>query len=103
MFCTFLLRFCELLDAEDPTWRDQSLLMLDGASYHTSAKTIDALKALRVPTCFLAPYQFDISSKYSPQVLDPEYSQRKGLVLPEKWRPKSGEFADWQEKHDRTD
>ena len=34
-FGTFLYHFSRTLDAEDPDWREHSLILLDGASYHT--------------------------------------------------------------------
>ena len=36
LFGTFLLRLASCLDAEDPDWRENTILLLDGCSYHRS-------------------------------------------------------------------
>ena len=40
----FFIRFCDLLDAKDPLWRDNAVLLLDNARYHTSDETLAVLK-----------------------------------------------------------
>ena len=49
------------LDKERPGWRDDTVLLLDGASYHRSASTLNVLKFLRVPTLIFGPHSYDIS------------------------------------------
>ncbi len=35
-FLLFMTKLCESLDAENKGWRDNTLMMLDNASYHRS-------------------------------------------------------------------
>ena len=35
----FFFNFAEVLDAEDPEWRSNTVLLLDNAPYHTSKET----------------------------------------------------------------
>ena len=41
---SFLYRLSLVLDREDPHWRDKSILVLDGARYHTSIATRTMLR-----------------------------------------------------------
>jgi len=59
VLCTFLQRLILQLDSEDPDWRDDTLLLLDGAKTHRSEETRRALAALRVPAIIAGPYGFD--------------------------------------------
>ncbi len=40
----FFVHFCALLDNQNPSWRDDSVLLLDNAKYHTSAETLQVFK-----------------------------------------------------------
>ena len=55
----FLNEFVKKLDRQRPNWRSNSILLLDGASYHKSAATIKIMKELRIPVMFLAPYSYN--------------------------------------------
>ena len=47
------------LDGEDPDWRDNTILVLDGAAYHRGTEARKALAALRIPTMIAGPYGYD--------------------------------------------
>ena len=49
----------QTLDAEDRDWRNNTILVLDGASYHRGSETTKALAALKVPTMISGPYGYD--------------------------------------------
>ena len=40
----FFYRLMEILDHETPKWRDDTIIQLDGASWHMSKDTRDLLK-----------------------------------------------------------
>ena len=46
IFGGFLHRLAGQLDGEDPDWRDNTVLVLDGASYHRGPEARKALAAL---------------------------------------------------------
>ena len=54
----FFYHLVEHLDGERPEWRKDTVLQLDGASYHTSDTTQALLKRLNVPTIISGPYQY---------------------------------------------
>ena len=47
------------LDHDSPGWRKNSVLQLDGASYHNAEKTIKLFKELNLPVVISSPYSFD--------------------------------------------
>ena len=49
------------LDRERPDWRDDTVLLLDGASYHKSSSTLSVFKSLRIPVMILGPHSYDIA------------------------------------------
>ncbi len=55
---TFLVELAKQLDMEDPYWRDNSVVLLDNASYHRSAETRSAIKKLGMPTIYSGPYSY---------------------------------------------
>ena len=59
VFGGFLHRLAGQLDGEDPDWRDNTVLVLDGAAYHRGAEASNALAALRIPTMIAGPYGYD--------------------------------------------
>ena len=56
MFFRFLIKE---LDRESRYWRNNSVILLDGAPYHTSNATLDALKELDIPVMFFGPHSYD--------------------------------------------
>ena len=61
MFGTFMQRLTAILDFEDPAWRDYTIILLDGASYHIRGEALNAMAALRMPVVFAGPYAYDAS------------------------------------------
>ena len=55
----FLQRLALQLDCEDPDWRNDTLLVLDGAKTHRSEETRRAMAALQLPVMIAGPYGFD--------------------------------------------
>ncbi|MFN9907698.1 MAG: hypothetical protein ACK56F_16495, partial [bacterium] len=53
--CLFLSKLVDHLDAQDSGWRTSSLIMLENAPYHRSAKTREFIERLRLPVMFLDP------------------------------------------------
>lgn len=54
----FLFELAKQLDREDPFWRDNSVVLLDNASYHRSIETRVAIKKLGMPTIYSGPYSY---------------------------------------------
>ena len=48
----------EILDKKDISWRNNTLVLLDNASYHTSTQTMKVLSLLEIPVIFLGPYSY---------------------------------------------
>ena len=57
----FLRRLALKLDMERPKWRMNTIMMLDGASYHAAATTKELMKKLRLPVMMLGPYGYQAS------------------------------------------
>jgi|APCry1669189768_1035252.scaffolds.fasta_scaffold24227_2 hypothetical protein len=55
----FLSRLCRVLDSENWGWRDNTIFLLDGASYHTSTETRQIAAYLDIKIVFSAPYSYD--------------------------------------------
>ena len=47
------------LDHEDKDWRDNTVILLDGAPYHTSDGTLELMEGLKIPALFTGPHSFD--------------------------------------------
>ena len=47
------------LDADRTNWRMNTIILMDGASYHQDQETLDTLKEFRVPVMFLGPHSYD--------------------------------------------
>ena len=54
----FFQHLVKKLDAEDPLWRDSTVVLLDNATYHTNSATLEMLKKLAVPCIFSGPHSF---------------------------------------------
>ena len=55
----FLREYVKKLDRQRPDWRENSILLVDGASYHKSTATCQVMSDLRIPVMFLAPYSYN--------------------------------------------
>ena len=48
-----------LLDSQRKGWRDDTVLLLDGAKYHISDSTQQLMRHLEIPVLFTGPYSYD--------------------------------------------
>ena len=55
---SFMRRLDTMLSIETPDWKENSIVLLDGAKYHTSEQTRETLKKLQIPTIYSAPYSY---------------------------------------------
>jgi hypothetical protein len=46
----------KILDKEDKNWRKNTILRIDGASYHTNNMIKTVLAKLQIPTIYVSPY-----------------------------------------------
>ena len=58
LFVTSLVR---TLDLETPGWKRNTVMLLDGAKYHTSQATRELFKRLDVDVVYTGPYSYDSS------------------------------------------
>ena len=54
----FLLHLVNQLDLERPSWREDTVILLDGARYHTGANIREYLRKLRLDVIWSAPYSY---------------------------------------------
>ena len=54
----FLSHLCSRLDVDRPNWRQDSVMLLDGAAYHTCSEVRVHLHQLKVPVMYTAPYSY---------------------------------------------
>ena len=55
----FLSQLAEALDLERPNWREDTVILLDGARYHTCQSTRDHMRRLSMPVMFSGPRSYD--------------------------------------------
>ena len=55
----FLKHLVELLDKEMPSWRDDVVLLLDGARYHTGSGIREYMRKMELSVIWLGPYSYD--------------------------------------------
>ena len=54
----FLSCLCKQLDREISNWKEDTVLLLDGAKYHTSEECQQFLRRLGVQTIYSGPYSY---------------------------------------------
>ena len=54
----FLIHLVQQLDAERPSWREDTVLLLDGARYHTGSKVREYMRKLELEVIWSAPYSY---------------------------------------------
>ena len=54
----FLLHLVKLLDVERPGWKDNTVLLLDGARYHMGARVREHMRKLELQVIWSAPYSY---------------------------------------------
>ena len=57
----FFGRLLEQLDSERPSWRQDTVIMIDGAPYHQSGQKMDFFEEHQVPILFTGPHSYDAS------------------------------------------
>ena len=56
----YLTNLAIKLDMERPTWREDSVVLLDGARPHIAEQTVNHIvNKLKMPVIFTAPYSYD--------------------------------------------
>lgn len=55
----FLRKLVLKLQRDDKDWRENTVILLDNASYHTSDSSVDLLGGLDIPVIFTGPYSYD--------------------------------------------
>jgi uncharacterized protein YcbK (DUF882 family) len=56
-FGIFIQRLVKKLDEDRPNWRRETIVLMDGAAYHTADSIYDLLQKLRLPIMVLGPYR----------------------------------------------
>ena len=55
----FLARLVDQLDLAIADWRDRSVILLDGATYHTGSKVREYIRKLQLDAIYSGPYSYD--------------------------------------------
>ena len=55
----FFHSLVRVLDKERPGWREDTVIMLDNARYHTAVATLRVFRDLRIPVMFTGPHSYD--------------------------------------------
>ena len=58
-YSLFLRHLVEQLDEDRPQWRADTVILIDGAKYHTTPKVKATIRKLMIPTIVSAPYSYD--------------------------------------------
>jgi transposase len=58
----FMKELVAHLEYEDKQWRKSTVIVWDGAGYHTSKEIIKLIEELRVPVMRLGPYSYLMQS-----------------------------------------
>ena len=59
--CLFVSQLVELLEEEDPGFREHTILQFDGAAYHRSAETRNYFANMGIKTIIAGPYGYKIA------------------------------------------
>ena len=54
----YLQYLLDQLDLERPSWKDDTVLLLDGARYHTGSQVREYLRKLEVQVIWSGPYSY---------------------------------------------
>jgi hypothetical protein len=60
-FAEYIRHLVKCLDRDRPRWRSNTILQVDGASYHRTEMMEELYAKLKVPIMVSAPYSFDVS------------------------------------------
>ena len=59
MILIFLQGLVDQMDLSIPDWRDRSVILLDGARYHTGSKVREYMRKLQLEIIWSGPYSYD--------------------------------------------
>ena len=54
----FLIHLVEQLNLDRPSWRDETILLLDGAKYHTGSQVREYMRKLELEVIWSGPYSY---------------------------------------------
>jgi transposase len=57
----FFVELVKLLDKKRASWRNDTIILLDNAPYHTCEATMKLLEQLRIPVMFLGPHSYNLA------------------------------------------
>ena len=57
----YFMELVKKLDKLNPNWREKTVVILDGASYHNSKPTIQVFEQLKIPVMFLGPHSYNVA------------------------------------------
>ena len=57
-FMLFMRHLVKQLDVESPGWEDNTVILIDNATYHTGKKILKYFTKMQVPIMYSAPYSF---------------------------------------------
>ena len=55
----FLRQLVLKLDGQSADWRQNTVILFDNASYHTSESTLRLMEGLQIPVLYTGPYSYD--------------------------------------------
>ena len=58
MMKLFFSHYIKLMNAKKPNWRDDHIILLDNATYHTSGSMMDFYEEYNVPIIFTGPHSY---------------------------------------------
>ena len=58
MIAAFLQHLVEAIDLDEPGWQEDTVFLLDNASYHASAETMRVFNRLGLQVMFSGPYSY---------------------------------------------
>lgn len=56
-----MIKICDYLHSIDKKWREDTIIMLDNASYHRGSTIMKELELLKIPIMYLGPYHFKMA------------------------------------------
>ena len=62
MFTLYIKELVRLLDRERPDWRKNTVMTVDGASYHKTKESFAMFNALNVPLSVLSPSSYNVAA-----------------------------------------
>ena len=60
-FMLFMRYLVERLDQETPGWQEDSVILLDNASYHVGKQAREYFRKMQIPIMYTAPYSYSAS------------------------------------------